>query len=70
MTLDLDLTVGWTDYKVLDYRLNNTLEDGKTGKPIEDMTRAEINDKKRIINDPAILSSIWKPNIFFGKNTL
>ena len=66
MTLDLDIIIGWVDYKILDYRMNQTLEGMKPGKPIEEMTPAEMNDRKRIINDPHLLTTIWKPNIFFG----
>jgi hypothetical protein len=68
VTIDLDLTVGWTDFKILDHRINQTAGTLRPGKYIDEMTPEEISAKKRIINDPNILSLIWRPNIFIGKN--
>ena len=67
MTLDLDVTLGWTDYKILDYRLNQSSGISPPGKAIEDMTLEEISQRFRIINNPHVLTTIWKPNIIFGE---
>lgn len=55
----------WTDFQILQFH-NNT-HPGNGIVMIDTLTPAEIKLRRKTDNDPALLQSIWKPNLFMGK---
>lgn len=62
--VDLEMRVMWTDFQILEF--NNKTHPGNGIPMIETLTRDEIKAKRKIDNNPGILMSIWKPNLFMG----
>lgn len=54
----------WTDFQILQFH-NNT-HPGNGIAQIDTLTKEEIKLKRKTDNDPAVLKSIWKPNLFMG----
>lgn len=54
----------WTDFRILEF--NNNTYQGNGKAPIETLTHDEIERMRKVNNDPAMLSLVWKPNLFIG----
>jgi hypothetical protein len=61
----MEITLGWTDWKILAYRTNMSQE-----QIIDFIESGEyLKKKKKLItlNNPEYLKKIWKPNLFICK---
>lgn len=58
----------WTDFQILEF--NNKTHPGNGIAMIDTLTLDEIKASRKTDNNPGILNSIWKPNLFMGKNYL
>lgn len=58
----------WTDFQILGF--NNRTHPGNGIPVIDTLTMDEIKATRITDNNPGILNSIWKPNLFMGKNNL
>lgn len=54
----------WTDYRILEFNNNTHRGDGKP--LIEHMSYDEVQQVRKVNNDPSMMSVIWKPNLFIG----
>lgn len=54
----------WTDFRIL--KNNNKTHPGNGKSLIETLTHDEIKKMRKVNNDPAMLDSIWRPNLFIG----
>jgi hypothetical protein len=60
LTLDVEMTLGWTDWKLFAHRHNKT-----TAEVAEYIKSGTVIPMKLItINNPLYLKSIWKPNLY------
>lgn len=60
--LDIRLKMIWIDYRLIQ---NNT-HPGSNTTPYDDLSIEAKRAKRRTINNPDVMATIWKPNIFIG----
>lgn len=58
----------WTDFQILAFH-NNT-HPGNGIPLIDALTNDEIKSNRLTDNNPALLQSIWKPNLFMGNHSI
>ena len=68
ITLDMEISLGWIDWKLLAHRKNMTEQE------VLDFIAGGEHKKKvknvMTINNPEYLKSIWKPNLYICKHNL
>ena len=74
LKLDIEFSVKWTDFKIMNHyqhNLTNYNENQKTTPrsrlKVDEFSPEEFLAKRKTLNNPNILDRIWKPNLFIGK---
>lgn len=57
----------WTDFRILEHQNKTSYYKPGNETPVDYLSREELKLKRKTNNNPVVLNSTWKPNLFIGK---